>query len=65
MAAIGDGWVDGAWVKAGWVTAAEPGGAWSVEAAADTLEQGMKQYRDSRRRCIIVLLAGSLAWILM
>ena len=65
MAAIGDGWVDGAWVEAGWVTAAEPGGAWSVGAAADTLEQGMKQYRDSRRRCIIALLAGSLAWILM
>ncbi len=29
MAAIGDGWEDGAWIEAGWIT-----GAWQVGAAA-------------------------------
>jgi len=30
-----------------------------------TLEEGQKQFRDSRRRCIIATLVGSLAWILI
>ncbi len=46
------------------------GGSWvhvwgfNVGALAN-LFQGMTQYRDTRRRCIIALLAGSLAWILI
>ena len=31
MAAIGTGWVDGAWVEAGWIT-----GAWSAAVGAAT-----------------------------
>jgi hypothetical protein len=35
MAAIGDGWVDGAWVEAGWVTGANP--AWFTAVASGTI----------------------------
>ena len=42
--AIGDGWVNNSWVDAGWTV-----GAWLADVVA-TLEEGMKQYRDSRRR---------------
>jgi len=47
MAAIGSGWVDGAWIQAGWVTE-----AWA-EAGVDATIQGMEATAFRRRRKII------------
>ena len=41
MAAIGPGWVDGAWVEAGWIA-----GAWSSLVAAIGLSAAQRVYKQ-------------------